>query len=107
MGKYSNLWNRNKDGAYSRQRSFVRYAIGSTAFFAIFLCFITKDNALRWLDALIESRGQQRRIELLEQENRELDKRINMMSTNRDTLEKYARETFGFASPGDDVYVIE
>lgn len=30
-----------------------------------------------------------------------------MMKDNRDTLERYAREKFYFAEPGDDVYVIE
>ena len=30
-----------------------------------------------------------------------------MMKENRDTLERYAREEFFFAEPGDDVYIIE
>ena len=36
-----------------------------------------------------------------------MDKRVNMLKTDRDTLEKFAREQFHFAAPGDDVYVIE
>jgi cell division protein FtsB len=30
-----------------------------------------------------------------------------MMTGDRDTLERYAREQFYFAEPGDDVYIIE
>ena len=40
-------------------------------------------------------------------ENAELDRRINMMKTDRDTLEKFAREQYNFAAPDEDVYVIE
>ena len=44
---------------------------------------------------------------MLTRQNEELDKRIRMMSDDKDTLEKYAREHFGFAAPGDDVYIME
>ena len=40
-------------------------------------------------------------------ENAELDRRIDMMKNDRDTLEKFAREQYNFAAPGEDVYVIE
>ena len=46
-------------------------------------------------------------IEDYQFENAELDRRINMMKTDRDTLEKFAREQYNFAAPGEDVYVIE
>ena len=34
-----------------------------------------------------------------------MDEQIRTLSTDRDTLEEYARENFHFAAPGDDVYV--
>ena len=52
-------------------------------------------------------RRQRRQIELYQKENAELDKKTRMMKDNRDTLERYAREQFYFAEPGDDVYIIE
>ena len=51
--------------------------------------------------------GGNRQIELLQEENERLDQKIRMMKGNRDTLERYAREQFYFAEPGDDVYIIE
>ena len=36
-----------------------------------------------------------------------MDKKINMLKNDKDTLEKFAREQFNFAVPGEDVYVIE
>ena len=42
--------------------------------------------------------------------NEEIDRmehRIKMLTSDRDTLEEFAREEFYFAEPGDDVYIIE
>ena len=50
---------------------------------------------------------QEKLIETYEKENAELDKRIDMMKNDRDTLEKFAREQYGFAVPGEDVYIVE
>ena len=37
----------------------------------------------------------------------ETQRKIDVLKNDPDTLEKIARERFGLASPGDDVYVIE
>ena len=62
---------------------------------------------IRWIQAGFMLKKQERQIELYEEKNAELDRRIRMMSTNRDTLETFAREEFYFSEPGDDVYIIE
>jgi cell division protein FtsB len=46
-------------------------------------------------------------IQQYEEQNAEMDRRINMIRTDRDTLEKFAREQFNFAVPGEDVYIVE
>ena len=38
--------------------------------------------------------------------NEEMDRRLRMIESNKDSLEKYARETYRFAAPGEDVYEI-
>ncbi|MBR5905541.1 MAG: septum formation initiator family protein [Bacteroidales bacterium] len=106
MGKFKDIWNREKDGNKAGQRSFLRFAIVITAIFVLFL-FIKKDNLVRWMQAGFTLGQQERRIEQLKQENEELDARIHMLSTSRDSLENFAREEFGFAEPGDDVYLEE
>ena len=104
--KKDNIWDRSKDGNKKEQRSFLRYAIVATVVFVIFL-FVKKDNVIRWIQAGFMLKKQERQIELYEEKNAELDRRIRMMSTNRDTLETFAREEFYFSEPGDDVYIIE
>ncbi|MBQ9660125.1 MAG: septum formation initiator family protein [Bacteroidales bacterium] len=107
MAKYSkDLWNRDKDGSRKEQRSFLRYAIIATAGFLLFM-LLKKDNLVNWVQAGFTLQRQHRQIELLQEENERLDQKIRMMKGNRDTLERYAREQFYFAEPGDDVYIIE
>ena len=104
--KKDNIWDRSRDGSRKEQRSFLRFAIVATAICALFL-FVKKDNVVRWVQAGFTINRQERQIELYRKQNEALDRRINMMSTDKDTLETFAREEFKFAEPGDDVYIIE
>ena len=106
MGKFKDIWDREKDGNRAEQRSFIRFAIVITAIFVLFL-FIKKDNLVRWIQAGFTIGAQERRIEALKEDNARLDGEIHMLSTSRDSLERFARENFGFAEPGDDVYIEE
>lgn len=107
MAKYTkDIWNRDKDGNKKEQRSFIRYAIVATALFLLFL-FLKKDSIVSWVQAGVTLRRQERQIEHYRQENEDLDRQIRMLTGDRDTLERFAREQFYFAEPGDDVYIIE
>ena len=107
MAKYTkDLWNRDKDGNRKEQRSFLRYAIIATVVFLLFM-FLKKDNLINWVQAGLSLRRQERQIEQYQRENEELERRIRVMTGYRDSLERYAREQFYFAEPGDDVYITE
>ena len=106
MGKFMDIWDRDKDGNRAPQRSFLRFAIVITAIIVLFL-FIKKDNVVRWVQAGFTLRSQERRIEALKEDNERLDARIRTLTDSRDSLETFAREEFGFAEPGDDVYIEE
>ena len=107
MARYTkDIWDPDKDGNKKEQRSFLRYAIIATALFLLFL-FLQKDSIITWVQAGFTLRRQERQIEQLQRENAEMDRKIQMMKGDRDTLERFAREKFYFAEPGDDVYIIE
>ena len=106
MGKFKDIWDRSKDGGKKEQRSFLRFFIIATAIFVVFL-FVKKDSVVRWIQAGFTLGKQERQIEYYRKDIDRLDRQIRMMSTDRDTLEKFAREKFHFAEPGDDVYLIE
>ncbi|MBO6081650.1 MAG: septum formation initiator family protein [Bacteroidales bacterium] len=98
MGKLKDLWN-------GENRGFVRYAVVATAIVLVWILFLGDDNLVRWMKARIELRQQNRQIEMYRRDIAEMDQQIQTLSTDRDTLEEYARERFHFAEPGDDVYV--
>ncbi len=99
------LWKRDKDGANKEQRSFIRFAIIATVVFVLFM-FLKKDNVITWINAGITLKSQRRQIEQLEQSNALLDKQIEDLGMNRDSLERFARENYFFAAPGEDVYIL-
>lgn len=100
MGKIKDIWN-------GEHRSFVRYAVYATAVFIVLVGFVNQDNIVRWIKADVELKQQRRQIERYQKEIDEMDRKIQMISNDRDTLEQFAREHFGFAKDGDDVYIIE
>lgn len=86
--------------------SFLRYAIVVTVLFLLFL-FLKKDSVITWVQARMSLRSQEKQIEWYKEDNDRLDRKIESMSQNRDTLEQFAREEFYFSEEGDDVYIVE
>ena len=107
MGKFRDIWDRDKDGRNAEKRSFIRYAIVATAIFLIMVGFINQNNIVRWVRVGAEIKRQDKLIEKYNKEILEMDSQIHGLTSDKDSLERYARENFGFAEPGDDVYVVE
>lgn len=87
-------------------KGFLHYAIIVAALLLIFL-FVKKDNLLVWINAGLTIASQNRQIEKLEKENAALEAEIQNLSSNKDSLETFAREKYFFSEKGEDVYVIE
>ena len=43
----------------------------------------------------------------LKEEIKAMDAEYKALTENKDSLESFARETYHFAAPGDDVYIVE
>jgi len=99
-GRIKQAWN-------GPHRGFYRYAAVATGVAALYILFISNDNIFRWLGARREISRQEAEIRHYTKENAKLDLRIQRLSTERDTLEEFARENFRFAEPGDDVFLTE
>lgn len=74
---------------------------------AVAFLLVKKNNVIRWIDAGITLRRQERTITEYERENEEMKKQVELMSSDRDTLEKFARENFGYCESGEDVYLVK
>ena len=85
--------------------SFTRFALIATALFAIYIGFISSGSILRWVRASLEIRRQEKQIEKYRSEIEQMGIEVELLSSDRDSLEKFAREEFHFAAPGEDVYI--
>ncbi len=90
----------------SEHRSFSKFAVIATAVVLLFLLF-SRNGLITWIRAGFERRAQERQIERLQQEIREMDREIDLLTHDKDSLETFARERFHFAAPGEDVYIEE
>lgn len=72
-----------------------------------FICFLPGDNLFNWIRAKSDIRRQKKQIEYYNRQIQEIDREIHTLATDRDSLERFAREQFQYASPGDDVYIIK
>ena len=100
MSRFSNIF----EGEHKRFKIFMAL---STAVF-VFIWIVGPGNTwIHWAKAGVEIKRQEKQIRQYEMEIEMMHERVNMLKTDRDTLEKFAREHFHFATPGEDVYVIE
>lgn len=90
----------------SEHHSFSKFAVIATALVLLFLLF-SRNGLITWVRAGFERRAQERRIERLQQDIRTMDREIDLLTHDRDSLETFARERFHFAAPDEDVYIEE
>ena len=96
-----------KDIFRGPHRNFAWFAVITTGLFLVFWLVGSGNTFIHWAKAGMEIRRQEKVIRNYEEQNAEMDRRINMIRTDRDTLEKFAREQFNFAVPGEDVYIVD
>jgi cell division protein FtsB len=46
-------------------------------------------------------------MEVYRNEIEEMKRKVQMLESDKDSLEKFAREQFYFSVPGEDVYIVE
>ena len=86
---------------------FLPFVIIITAVAAPWLLFFSHSSVLNWVRANWEIQRQERQMDQLRRDIDAMDAEIQALTNSRDSLEKFARETYHFAAPGDDVYLIE
>ena len=91
----------------SEHNYFLPFVIIITAIAAVWLLFLSHSSVLNWVRANVEIRRQERQMEKYRSEIDEMDAEIQALTNSRDSLEKFARETYHFAAPDEDVYIIE
>ena len=83
------------------------FVIVVTAVVALWLLFFAHNSVLNWVKASVEEKNQEAEMARLQAEIDEMDREIGNLRNNRDSLESFARDTYHFAAPGDDIYIVE
>ena len=86
---------------------FLPFVIVITALAALWLLFLSHSSVLNWVRANLEIQRQERQMDRLRNDIEAMDAEIQALTNSQDSLEKFARETYHFAAPGEDVYIIE
>ena len=100
MGKIRDIFT----GEYRRLAWFSAFL---TLVFLVVTLFGPGNSVVRWIEAKREIASQERQMEKYREEIEAMNQNIEELKTNRDTLEKFARENFHFTAPGEDVYIVE
>ena len=108
-GKLNRLFNKIKEKRdSSKVLKYIvnKYIITLIIFLAIVL-FIDKNNVIRWGEDYIQQFRQEKIIEKYRKDIENLDERINELSSNRDSLEKFAREQYYFHESDEDIFIVK
>ncbi len=96
-----------KDIFTGEHRKFAWFVVVATTIFIGSWIIGPGNTIVHWIKTANEIKQQEKQMEFYRQEIDRMNHNIEELETNRDTLEKFARERFNFAVPGEDVYIIE
>ncbi len=88
-------------------RNLAWFTVVATIVFVVMKLFGPGNTVIHWIEAKREIARQERQMDEYRREIEAMNQDIDELKTNRDTLEKFAREQFGFSVPGEDVYIVE
>lgn len=75
--------------------------------FLVWICFFDTNNVGQLLRARRTLRSLRQQIEFYEQEISKMERKLEQLQSQRDSLEKFAREEYFYLQDGEDVYVIK
>ena len=105
---FSALWStvRQAKAASPLLRVLLNEFFIATVLFVVWILFFDNNNLLVWLRTTKKLEDQARRIEYLEEQIVETEERLTRLRSDKDTLERFAREQYLFHKDGEDVYVV-
>lgn len=93
--------------AESKVLKFIRnkYVI-VTVFFLVWVLFIDTNNLFVWIRDMGVVSSQERQKEYYREAIRQTDEKLQELTSNKDSLEKFAREQYLFHQKDEDVFII-
>ena len=78
----------------------------ATTFFLVWVLFIDTNNIFVWMNDLKTVAQQEKQKEYYREAIRQTDEKLNQLTSNKDSLEKFAREQYLFHEKDEEVFVI-
>ena len=78
----------------------------ATTFFLVWVLFIDTNNIFVWMNDLRTVAQQEKQKEYYREAIRQTDEKLNQLTSNKDSLEKFAREQYLFHEKDEEVFVI-
>ena len=101
------IWEKVKK-LYTGQNKWLVYIATGWLLYFLWSWFFGSGNTIgHWIDARRDYRNQNAQIEFYQKSIENMDMVLDQRESNLDTLEKFAREQYYFAAPGEVVYIIE
>ena len=77
-----------------------------TTFFLVWVLFVDTNNLFVWMRDLGVVAGQERQIEYYKEAIKQTDEKLKELTSNKDSLEKFAREQYLFHQKDEEVFII-
>ena len=78
-----------------------------TAVFAVIPLFVDRNNLIRWAGDYIEVLRQEKVIRQYGRDINALDSKLDELTSDKDSLEKFAREQYYFHREDEEVFIVD
>lgn len=78
-----------------------------TLLFAVIVLFADRNNIIGWAGNYIKVLRQEKVIRQYERDILSLDEKLKELTSDKDSLEKFAREQYYFHKKGEEVFIID
>ena len=109
--KYSSSRRNSSRSSRQNRAKFVRVLTNKyfivTFIFAVIVLFVDRNNLIRWAGDYLEVLRQERVIRQYGRDIEELDRKLDQLTSDRDSLEKFAREEYYFHREDEEVFIVD
>lgn len=102
IGEKIRLWKQHPVGKVLLNKYFLVGLI-----FVVWICFFDTNNVGQMFRSRRTLRSQRQQIEFYQQEIDKMNRKLEQLKSERDSLEKFAREEYFYHLDGEDVFVIK
>lgn len=74
--------------------------------FIVWVTFFDANNLIDWARVRRNVKEQNRQIKYYQNEIQTIDKKLNELNSNLDSLEKFAREQYYFKNQDEDIFIV-